>query len=602
MTVVTMLGAGSGFTAPLMRDIMLIPGMDQGEIRLVDIDTKRLAQMQALIGVMAKRLKGDAWKVSSTTDRKKALRGSHYIVNCIEVSGLHCVRFDNDIPLQYGVDQCVGDTIGPGGIFKALRTVPVWIDILHDIEQLCPKALVLNYTNPMSMMILAAVRNTSAQVVGLCHSVQGSTRELAQVAEIPYDEMVYRCAGVNHLAWITELSHHGRNLYPRIFERVRKESAIYEQNPVRFELMLQFGAFVTESSGHVSEYVPYFRKTPETLRRYCRDGSRGGSSTYADSWPAGRAQQDQRRAELIKDITKMDLARGFEYASDIIEAHAFNRLKTIYGNVANRGLIDNLLPDGVVEVKVLVDEAGFQPCRFGALPPQMAALCRSHQAVYDLVVRGIMEKDREAIVHAMLLDPLTAAVCGPAEIREMTERLAAAEKDYIPTFMSKGLTLPTGYMGDLERFSKRKLRERRAAQAKHFPRFEATGLLPASGDIRAVKLPGKDLVFSPVPGVLGDGCNDIRKIHNGKDGLVYLRSSALLARAGAGYFLYGPDAPFKAWVNGKEIGCDEHCSNPGCSGKYRAAVKWKKGRNEVVMAMHTNHGNSWGVIAQYSYV
>ena len=406
---------------------------------------ERLAITEGLIRGLAQHLKGDGWKVSGRrTDR--VLKGTDYIINCIEVSGLACVRFDNDIPALYGIDQCIGDTIGPGGIFKALRTVPAWIEILRDVERFCPRALVLNYTNPMSIMTLAALRNTRAQVVGLCHSVQGSSHEMADVAEAPYSELELRCAGVNHLAWFTELSRKGKDLYPKIFERVRNEPTVYETNPVRFEMMLHFGAFVTESSGHFSEYLPYFRKRPDLVEKYCRDGYRGGSSFYADNWPSWRAASDRRRAELARDITKMDLARGYEYAGEIIEAHAFNTPKIIYGSVANAGLISNLLPDNVVEVAVMVNRNGFNPCRFGDLPPQMAAICRSHQAVYDLVVRGIMNRDREAIQHAMMLDPLTAAVCAPAEIHELTERMAAAEKDYIPAFMSKGLTLPGGFL------------------------------------------------------------------------------------------------------------------------------------------------------------
>ena len=451
MAIITMLGAGSAFTAPLMRDIMQIPGLDKGEIRLVDIDARRLAITEGLIKSLARHLKGEGWRVTGTTDRRKVLKGSDYIINCIEVSGTECVRLDNDIPSMYGVDQCIGDTIGPGGIFKALRTVPSWIGILHDVERYCPQALVLNYTNPMSIMTLAAVRNTSAQVVGLCHSVQGSSREMAKVAKVPYDEMDFRCGGINHLAWFTELKHKGRDLYPRIFKRVKTEKDVYELNPVRFEMMLHFGAFVTESSGHFSEYLPYFRKRPDLIKKYCRAGYLGGSSFYADNWPQWRKDSDARRNELAKDITKMDLKRGYEYASEIIEAHQFNRPRIIYGSVLNQGLIANLLPDNVAEVAVLVNRNGFNPCRFGELPPQMAAICRSHQAVYDLVVRGIMNRDREAIVHAMMLDPLTAAVCSPAEIREMTERMAAAEKPYLPSFMSKGLSLPSGYLKAVEK-------------------------------------------------------------------------------------------------------------------------------------------------------
>jgi alpha-galactosidase len=442
---ITFLGAGSAFTANVLRDVMLIPDLPGGEFRLVDIDAKRLKittkLIESLTGYMREK-HGVDWKVVANTDRRRVLRGTDYIINCIEVSGIECVRHDNDIPLRYGIDQCIGDTIGPGGAFKALRTVPAWLEILADIERFCPGALVLNYTNPMSIMTLAAVRSTSAQVVGLCHSVQGTSKKMANVAKVPYEEMAWRCAGINHLAWLTELTHRGRDLYPRIFRRAREDKAVYETDPVRFDMMFHFGAFITESSGHLSEYLPYYRKRPDLLKRYARDGYRGGSSFYADNWPKWRRDCDKRRDKLARDITAMDMKRGHEYASDIIEAHWLNRPKVIYASVLNRGLIENLPRDGVVEVATMVNHTGFHPCRFGPLPPQMAALCASHMPVFDLMVRGLKSRDREAVYHALQLDPLSAAVCCPAEIRSMTDEMALAEKRFIPAWMTRGVKAP----------------------------------------------------------------------------------------------------------------------------------------------------------------
>jgi len=257
---------------------------------------------------------------------------------------------------------------------------------------------------------------------------------------VPYEQMAFKCAGINHLAWLTELTHKGRDLYPRIFKKVQSDPEVYERDPVRFDMMLYFGAFITESSGHLSEYVPYYRKRKDALKKYCRDGYRGGSSFYADNWPGWRKNSDKNRRALARDISRLKLNRGLEYASEIIEGHAFNTPKVIYGSVANNGLITNLPREGVVEVAVLVDNTGFNPCAFGALPPQMAALCAGHMYVYDLVVRGIMHRDRDAIYQAMALDPLNAAVCTPEECRQMTDELALAEKRYIPAFMTRNLT------------------------------------------------------------------------------------------------------------------------------------------------------------------
>jgi alpha-galactosidase len=272
----------------------------------------------------------------------------------------------------------------------------------------------------------------------------GNIDLISRYVDVPKDQIDFLCAGINHLAWLTELKHRGVDLYPKIFKRARTEPDVYESDPVRFEMMFAFGAFITGSSGHLSEYVPYFRKRKDLLKRYCRDGYRGGSSFYADSWPGWRKASDKRRRELAKDPSKFELKRGYEYASEIIEGHAFNRPKVIYGSVPNNGLISNLPADGVVEVATLVDNTGFNPCKFGPLPPQMAAICASHMPVYDLTVRGIMNQDRDAIYHAMMLDPLSAAVCSPAEIMQMTDEMALAEKKFIPKFMTKGLSRPRG--------------------------------------------------------------------------------------------------------------------------------------------------------------
>ncbi|HVL38110.1 MAG TPA: hypothetical protein VM328_01845, partial [Fimbriimonadaceae bacterium] len=272
---VTMMGAGSGFTNAILRDVVMIPGNAGGELRLVDVDAKRLDLAEQLMrAVLRETGQEHRWKLEATTDRRQALPSTDYIVNSIEVSGLECVRFDNDIPLEYGVSQCIGDTIGPGGLFKALRTVPVWLDILRDAEELCPNAVVLNYTNPMNIMCLAASRASRMQVVGLCHSVQGTSRMLARYAGIPYDQMKWRCAGINHLAWFTELrDHEGHDLYPALMDQARDRSSEFAKaEPVRSDMMLHFGAFITESSGHLSEYLPYYRTRRELLDKYTDSG------------------------------------------------------------------------------------------------------------------------------------------------------------------------------------------------------------------------------------------------------------------------------------------------------------------------------------------
>ncbi len=435
-TKITLLGAGSGFMQPLFTDILNIEGMDSGVIGLVDIDGARLkvniTLMRRVLDLMGKK----GWTIQASTDRRDVLKGTDYLISTIEVSGTACVRFDNDIPLKYGIDQCIGDTIGPGGVMKALRTLPVFLDILRDAKKYCPNALIMNYTNPMSIMTLGSTRVTDQPFVGLCHSVQGSSRNFAGYAGVPYEETKWKCGGINHMAWFTEFTWRGHDLYPVVREAMKKKD-VYEKDPVRLEMMKEFGLYVTESSGHFSEYVPYFRKRKDLMKKFCRDGYLGGSSFYADNWPNWRKATDKARLEMASGKKEINLKRGHEYASDIIEAHSFNRPKIVYASVPNTGLIPNLPQTGVVEVAVLVDRRGYMPTYFGSLPEQVAALCRSNMAVFELVVDGILKKDRESIVHAMMVDPLSAAACSPEEVRKMSDELFRAEKSYIPEWLNR---------------------------------------------------------------------------------------------------------------------------------------------------------------------
>lgn len=432
MTKVTFLGAGSTvFARQLITDILHIEGLDEGTIALVDIDQPRV-EMAHRIAEHLVEISGKNWRVESSTERRDLLAGSDFLINTIEVAGLANVRHDFDIPLKYGVNQCIGDTIGPGGIFKALRTGPVWLDILHDVEELCPDAWVLNYTNPMSILMLVALTATKMRAVGLCHSVQGTSKQLADYLQVPYEDLEWRCAGINHNSWFTTLRYRGEDMYPHLRERVQVKE-VYEQDPVRFEFMRYFGAFVTESSGHFSEYVPYFRKRPELIEQYCRQGYLGETGFYANNWPTWRADNGKQIAEMLNGQREIPYQRSHEYGSYIIEGVTLHRPTVIYGNVRNTGLIDNL-PDGCVEVACLVDRHGIQPTHFGALPEQLAALNRAHMAIHTLVSQALVQRDKEAARYALLLDPLTAAVCSPAEISAMFDEMWEAQRPYLQAF------------------------------------------------------------------------------------------------------------------------------------------------------------------------
>ncbi len=430
---VAILGAGSTvFARQLMTDLLCAPGLEQGGFALVDIDGERL-ELAHQLGEKLVESSGRDWAVQASTNRLELLDGCDYVINTIEVAGLRNVRPDYDIPLKYGVDQCIGDTIGPGGIFKMLRTGPAWLEIARDLERICPQAVVMNYTNPMSALTLLALRATRLRVVGLCHSVQGTARQLATYLDVPPEELRFQCAGINHMAWFTELCYRGQDMYPRLC-RAARDPEIYESDPVRFEMMLHFGAFVTESSGHFSEYLPYFRKRPDLLERYARDGYLGESGFYASNWPRWRAEATETSRAQLGGKSEILLNRSSEYASVIVEAIETNQPAVIHGNVVNTGLIRNLPRGGCVEVPVLVDGTGLHPVHFGPLPAQLAGLNASHMYVHELMVQAVLERDRKAALSALMLDPLTAAVCSPDEIRQMFDEMWEAERADLEAF------------------------------------------------------------------------------------------------------------------------------------------------------------------------
>lgn len=433
---VAMIGAGSFFTNSVLKDVILIPENQGGELRLVDIDAQRLELSGRLMQkIVEESGQAGKWRVSWSTDRESALDGCDYVVNSIEVSGIDCVRWDNDIPLKYGVSQCIGDTIGPGGLFKGLRTIPVWLEILRDCERLCPQALVLNYTNPMNMMCLAAARASSMPVVGLCHSVQGSSQALARWADVPYTSVKWDCAGINHLAWFTRFEGPDGDLYPKLMALANDRSSEFAKNePVRSDMMRHFGAFITESSGHLSEYLPYYRKRKELRDAYTIKGYGGEESFYASNWPTWRQGNDEARARLLSGEDSIAFNRTEEYGAWIIESIEKNVPITIYGNVPNRGCIENLPQDGCVEVACLINQNGVQPVRYGRLPSQMAGICDGNMRMFDVAVDAILERSIEKSAQALMLDPLTAAVCSPAEIREMTMKMFEAERDFLPDY------------------------------------------------------------------------------------------------------------------------------------------------------------------------
>ncbi|HUX51638.1 MAG TPA: alpha-galactosidase [Spirochaetia bacterium] len=430
MAKISIIGAGSAvFTKNIVVDILNIAALEAGTIALVDIDAQRLSLADKLVKKVIE-LTGKKWNVLSSTDRREVIQNSDFVINQIEVAGLQTVKYEYEIPLKYGVKQCIGDTMGPGGLFKTMRTVPAWLDIVRDIEELAPNALILNYTNPMSAVTLATIKVTEMPVVGLCHSIQNTSRQLSEYLGIPYPELKWQAGGINHMSWFVELSHGGRDMYPVLKEKIR-DPELLKKDPVRFDAMKHLGAFVSESSGHFSEYIPYYRKRQDLIDKHCSTGYNGGTGFYANNWPTWREDNDRRIEQFVSGKEKISLESSREYAPIIIDGVVTNEPRVIYGNVLNEGLISNLPSDGVVEVGCLVDRNGVHPTKFGKLPEHLAALCRSNMSFFDLSVSAVIERDKEMALHALMVDPLTAAVCSLSEIEKMFDELFEAETPYI---------------------------------------------------------------------------------------------------------------------------------------------------------------------------
>ncbi len=426
MAKIVFIGAGSVvFASRLLKDITYHPELRDSTIALMDIDAERLELISRFAHVLASKY-APSMKIESTLNRREALEGADYVIIMIQVGGLEAFELDINIPLKYGVNQEVGDTIGPGGVFRGLRTIPVLLDICHDMEELCPDALLINYANPMAINCWAMNRATKIRNVGLCHSVQGTARQLANYINVPYEDTYYWVAGINHQAFFLEFKYKGEDAYPLLWEAMKKKE-IYERDKVRFEMMKYLGYFITESSHHLSEYVPYFRTTEERRRMYCEP-----RWFYLEICKKAWKPHFERIRKQISGEAPIELSRSREYGVDIIYSMETGKPCRINGNVENRWLITNLPHDCCVEVPCFIDKGGVHPCHIGDLPPQCAALNRTNINVQELAVKAALEKDRAAALQAIMFDPLTSAVLTPREIEQMVEEMFKAEAEWIP--------------------------------------------------------------------------------------------------------------------------------------------------------------------------
>lgn len=431
MSKITFLGAGSTvFAKNVLGDTMMTPALQGFELALFDIDHERLKDSEKMLNNIKETL-GSTCRIKAYTDRKEALRGAKYVVNAIQVGGYDpCTITDFEIPKKYGLRQTIGDTVGIGGIFRNLRTIPVMLDFARDINEVCPDALFLNYTNPMAVLTNVMITHGGVNTVGLCHSVQVCVPRLFRDLGMDPEGVKYKIAGINHMAWLLEVTKDGVDLYPEIKRRAKEKQKEKHHDMVRYELMLRFGYYVTESSEHNAEYHPYFikRNYPELIERF---------NIPLDEYPRRCVNQIERwktmREELVNN-KKLEHKRSNEYASRIFEAIETNQPFTIGGNVMNTGLITNLPREACVEVTCLVDANGITPTYVGDLPPQLAALNRTNINTQLLTIEAAITRKKEHIYHAALLDPHTSAELSIDDIVAMCDELIEAHGDWLPKF------------------------------------------------------------------------------------------------------------------------------------------------------------------------
>ena len=435
MVKICFIGAGSTiFAKNVLGDAMLTPSLQDAEIALYDIDEKRLKESELMLQTINKNSNQNRAKIQSFSDRKEALKDANFVINAIQVGGYKpSTVIDFEIPKKYGLQQTIGDTTGIGGIFRGLRTLPVMFDIAKEMEEVCPDAWLLNYTNPMAILTIGMLKATKIKTVGLCHSVQVCVPELFEHLGIKdqynLDEFQWKIAGINHMAWLLEINRNGKDFYPEI-RRLASEIANPHKDSVRFELMKHFGYYITESSEHNAEYHPYFIKKnyPELIEqlqipideylRRCVDQIAG--------W-------ETQRDEIVNDGS-LEHTRSREYASYIMDAITTGTPTMIAGNVLNKGLITNLPEDCCVEVPCLVDKNGVQPTYVGKLPTQLAALNRTNINVQELTVEAAMTLEKDKIYQAALMDPHANAELSISEIKAMVDELIAAHGDYLPAY------------------------------------------------------------------------------------------------------------------------------------------------------------------------
>ncbi len=437
MVKIVFIGAGSlGFTRGLARDLLTFPLLRDAELALVDIDAERLDFAKKACEKIIALGKYPA-RVNATLDRREVLKDADAVLVTILCGDTNVWQHDILIPQKYGIDINIGDTRGPSGIFRALRTIPTMLEICKDLEELCPHTIMLNYTNPMAMLCHAMQRSSFIKLTGLCHSVQGTAEMLARWVGIKPEELDSVCAGINHMAWFLKLEHKGRDLYPKLREVVMKDEKVYNEEQVRNEMFLALGYYVTESSGHNSEYNWWFRKRPDLIEKYCTTSTGWNPGHHAFILNEYRRTDKTWKQEFLDWLNSdhpISLERGHEYAAYIINAYLGGELYEFNGNVTNTGLVTNLPEGACVEVPVLASRKGFEPIHVARLPDCCAILTNLSAQIEMMAVEGFFQGDAMLIYQAIAHDPLTAAKLSLAEIKKMVVEMFQKNREYLPQF------------------------------------------------------------------------------------------------------------------------------------------------------------------------
>lgn len=437
MRKIAIIGAGSVvFCKTLALDIMATPSLRDSEFALMAPSTRNTCQVESFLSKVIAR-EGLPAKVWVTTDRREAIKNADYIILCFQVGGVKAFEMDCNIPLKYGVNVCIGDTMGPGGIFRALRTIPVLRELCAEVRELCPNALILNYVNPMAM-VGWSLGLENVNYVGLCHGVQTTLDLIAGYCGVNKKDVDFLCAGINHMGWFLRIEKDGEDLYPKL-KKVFEDPGYYINEKVRGEVLRNFGYFCTESTGHLSEYLPYFRKNQKALDLYCDEPGFGGETNASLKFSSYVAEKYR---DHLLDHEPIELPpRSVEYCSYILEAIETGVPFRFNGNVRNDGMITNLPDDCCAEGPIYADAMGLHRMIVGELPPQLAALNMTNINVQRLTVRAGYSGDPEEVVHAAALDPLTSSVLTLAEIREMVSEMLEAEREWLPQFEGRRLAI-----------------------------------------------------------------------------------------------------------------------------------------------------------------